>query len=281
MVEHKRDYDESTFIIQRNTFIALVVGSFINGALVIYTWSLSVSTADLAVSTAALSASTADLRDSAKQQMEFMKTNTTQIEESIAAANRQADAAFESNKIARDANQTALNALGIAKSALRNSVLQGQAYVTVSAIDVSDFAEKSMHAVVTIKNTGATPASGVFIQGASEVIQVKNHVGQLGYNPIGSACVESETTFKSILSHGEEKTFNIDLFDPTARKKTNLISDDDLNVFKSQDGIFIVLGNICYSDVFGDNISSSFCRQFKVKNGDQAMLCGGDFEKLK
>jgi hypothetical protein len=163
----------------------------------------------------------------------------------ILAANRRAEA---TEKTYDQAAETSRNQL--------------RAYVSVLGISTQNGFEKSMSSSLNYKNVGQTPALG--LRTLTDVVIISS----------SGSDVKPPRTYSTSYGGENESTIalggGIAASDPVSNRPFKV---GELEEFRAGSKLYVVWGAIYYSDVFGKNHYTRFCRYFKNGELSRWALC--------
>jgi hypothetical protein len=185
-----------------------------------------------------------ELRDFAFRQAKSVNDNIEISRYAILAVNRRAEAA---EKVYDLAAETSRNQL--------------RAYVSVLGIATQNAFEKNMASSLNYKNVGQTPALGLRTLTDAVIVSASG------------ADVKPPRTYST--SYGGDNETTIALGGGTAASDpvNKTFKDAELEEFRAGSKLYVVWGVIYYSDVFGKNHYTRFCRYFKNGELGRWMLC--------
>jgi hypothetical protein len=176
-----------------------------------------------------------ELRNFAFQQAKLVKDSIEISRYGILAANRRAEATEKSYDLAAETSRSQL-----------------RAYVSVLGISTQNAFEKNMSSSLNYKNVGQTPALG--IKTLTDVVII----------PSSGPDVTPPRTFPT--SYGGDNGSTIALGAGIAASdpvNTKAFKGAELEEFRAGRKLYVVWGVIYYSDVFGKDHYTRFCRYFK------------------
>jgi len=206
-------------------------------------WLMAATLASV-ICTAWIAGSMYQLHDFAVRQAKSVTDSLEVSRYAILAANRRAEATEKANDLAAETSRNQL-----------------RAYVSVLGVSTQNAFEKNMASSLNYKNIGQTPALGlrtlidavIISSSGSDVKPPRTYSTSYG--------VDNEPT--TALGGG------IAASDPINRT----FKDAELEEFRAGSKLYVVWGAIYYSDVFGKNHYTRFCRYFKNGELGRWMLC--------
>jgi hypothetical protein len=201
-------------------------------------WLMAATLVSAIVCTAWIAWSIRELHNFALQQANSVKDSIEIARYGILAANRRAEATEKTYDLAAETSRSQL-----------------RAYVSVLGISTQNAFEKNMSSSLNYKNVGQTPALG--IRALTDVVII----------PSSGSDVKPPRTYSTSYGGDNESTIalggGIVASDPVSNRA---FKDAELEEFRAGSKLYVVWGAIYYSDVFGKNHYTRFCRYFK--NGD-------------
>lgn len=201
-------------------------------------WLISASLVSAILCTAWTTWSIHELHNFAFQQAKSVTDSIEISRYGILAANRRAEATEKTYDLAAETSRSQL-----------------RAYVSVLGIATQNAFEKNMSSSLNYKNVGQTPALGIRI--LSDVVII----------PSSGSDVKPPRTYSTSYDGDNEPTVALgggvvasDPINNRAFKEAELVE------FRAGSKLYVVWGVIYYSDVFGKNHYTRFCRYFK--NGE-------------
>jgi hypothetical protein len=214
-----------------------------------YTKWLMVSTVFSIFCTGWIVWSIVELRVLAEQQAKYLKDGFETSRYAVFAANRQAEAIEKTNELAADASRNQL-----------------RAYVSLLAISTQNAFDRNMSSSFSYKNVGQTPAIGLRTLSDAKIV---TSVSDVKPPRTYSNSYGGENIPTNVLGSG------IDASDAINRELP-AFKDVELSEFRTGLKIYVVWGVIYYSDVFGKDHYTRFCRYFKNGELNRWMLCQTD-----
>jgi hypothetical protein len=184
--------------------------------------------------TAGIAWSIHELRDFAFRQAKSVNDSLEIARYAILAANRRAEATEKANDLAAETSRSQL-----------------RAYVSVLGISTQNAFEKNMASSLDYKNVGQTPALGLRIMTDAVIISSS-----------GSE-VKPPRTYSTSFSGDDETTISLGGGIAASDPANRTFKEAELVEFRSGSKLYVVWGVIYYSDVFGKNHYTRFCRFFK------------------
>ena len=184
--------------------------------------------------TAWIAWSIAELHDFAFRQAKSVNDSIEISRYAILAANRRAEATEKTYDLAAETSRSQL-----------------RAYVSVLGISTQNAFEKNMASSLNYKNVGQTPALGLRTLTDAAIISSSG------------SDVKPPRTYSTSYGGDNEPTIalggDIAASDPVNRT----FKEAELEEFRAGSKLYVVWGVIYYSDVFGKNHYTRFCRYFK------------------
>jgi hypothetical protein len=186
-----------------------------------------------------------ELHDFAFQQAKSVNDSIEISRYGIFAANRRAEATEKTYDLAAETSRSQL-----------------RAYVSVLGISTQNGFEKSMSSSLNYKNVGQTPALG--LRTLTDVVIISS----------SGSDVKPPRTYSTSYSGDNESTIalggGIAASDPISNRA---FKEAELEEFRAGSKLYVVWGAIYYSDVFGKNHYTRFCRFFKNGELSRWALC--------
>jgi hypothetical protein len=186
-----------------------------------------------------------ELRNFAFQQVKSVTDSIEISRYGILAANRRAEATEKTYDLAAETSRSQL-----------------RAYVSVLGISTQNAFEKNMSSSLNYKNVGQTPALG--LRTLTDVVIISS----------SGSDVKPPRTYST--SHDGDN-------EPTVALGGGIVASDPVNnrafkeaelvEFRAGSKLYVVWGVIYYSDVFGKNHYTRFCRYFKNGEASRWALC--------
>jgi hypothetical protein len=201
-------------------------------------WLMAATLVSVIFCTAGIAWSIHELHDFAFQQAKSVKESIEITRYGILAANRRAEATEKTYDLAAETSRSQL-----------------RAYVSVLGISTQNAFEKSMSSTLNYKNVGQTPAVG--LRTLTDVVIISS----------SGSDVKPPRTYSTSYGGDNEPTIalggGIVASDPVNNRA---FKETELEEFRAGSKLYVVWGVIYYSDVFGKNHYTRFCRYFK--NGE-------------
>ena len=208
-------------------------------------WLIAAALIAVVFCTAWIAWSVHELYDFARQQAKSIEDNAEISRYGILAANRRAEAI---EKIYEQAAETSRNQL--------------RAYVIVLGISTQNAFEKNMSSSLNYKNIGQTPALG--LRTLTDVVIVSSPESD----------VKPPRTYSTSYGGDNEPTVALGggsaASDPVNNRPFKVA---ELEEFRAGTKLYVVWGVIYYSDIFGRNHYTRFCRYFKNGEASHWALC--------
>ena len=185
-----------------------------------------------------------DLHDFALRQAKSVNDNIEISRYAIFAVNRRAEATEKAYDLAAETSRSQL-----------------RAYVSVLGIATQNAFEKNMASSLNYKNVGQTPALG--LRTLSDAVIISSSGSDVKPPRLYSTSYGGDNEPTSALGGGTPAS------DPISRT----FKDAELEEFRAGSKVYVVWGVIYYSDVFGKNHYTRFCRYFKNGELGRWMLC--------
>jgi hypothetical protein len=176
-----------------------------------------------------------ELRNFAFQQAQSVNDSLEIAQHGILAANRRAEAIEKTYDRAVEASRTQL-----------------RAYVSVLGISTQNGFEKSMFSSLNYKNVGQTPALG--LRALTDVVIVAASGSDVKPPRMYSTSYSGDDETTIVLGEGITKS------DPVSNRP---FKEAELGEFRAGSTVYVVWGAIYYSDVFGKNHYTRFCRYYQ------------------
>jgi hypothetical protein len=201
-------------------------------------WLMAATLVSAIFCTAWIAWSIHELRNFAFQQAMSVKDSIEISRYAILAANRRAEATEKTYDLAAETSRSQL-----------------RAYVSVLGISTQNAFEKNMSSTLNYKNVGQTPALG--LRTLTDVVIISS----------SGSDVKPPRTYSTSYGGDNEPTIalggGIVASDPINNRA---FKETELEEFRAGSKLYVVWGVIYYSDVFGKNHYTRFCRYFK--NGE-------------
>jgi hypothetical protein len=185
-----------------------------------------------------------ELHDFAFQQAKSVNDSIEISRYAILAANRRAEATEKIYDLAAETSRSQL-----------------RAYVSVLGISTQNAFEKNMASSLNYKNVGQTPALG--LRTLTDAVIISS----------SGSDVKPPRTYSTSYGVDNEPTIalggGIAASDPVNRT----FKEGELEEFRAGTKLYVVWGAIYYSDVFGKNHYTRFCRYFKNGELSRWILC--------
>jgi hypothetical protein len=195
-------------------------------------------------STAWIAWSIYDLHDFAFRQAKSVNDSIEMVRYAILAVNRRTEATEKAYDLAAETSRS-----------------QTRAYVGVIGVATQNAFEKNMASTLNYKNVGQTPA-----------LNLRTLIDAVITSSSGTD-IKPPRSYSTSYSGDNEPTIalggGIAASDPVNRT----FRDTELEEFRAGSKLYIVWGVIYYSDVFGKNHYTRFCRYFKNGELGRWMLC--------
>jgi hypothetical protein len=185
-----------------------------------------------------------ELHDFAFRQAKSVSDSIEISRYAILAANRRAEATEKTYDLAAEASRSQL-----------------RAYVSVLGISTQNGFEKNMASTLNYKNVGQTPALGLIT--LTDAVIISSSGSDVKPPRIYSTSYGGDNETTIALGGG------IAASDPVNRT----FKDAELEEFRAGSKLYVVWGVIYYSDVFGKNHYTRFCRYFKNSEVSRWTLC--------
>jgi hypothetical protein len=207
-------------------------------------WLMAATLGSIFFCTVWLAWSVHELHDFAFRQAKSLSDSIEISRFAILAANRRAEATEKANDLAVEASRSQL-----------------RAYVSVLGISTQNAFEKNMASSLNYKNVGQTPALG--LRALTDAMIISS----------SGSDVKPPRTYPT--SNGGDN-------EPTAPLSEGIAASDPINrtfkeaeleEFRAGSKLYVVWGAIYYSDVFGKNHYTRFCRYFKNGEASHWALC--------
>lgn len=185
-----------------------------------------------------------ELHDFAFRQAKSVNDSIEISRYAILAANRRAEATEKTYDLAAETSRSQL-----------------RAYVSVLGISTQNAFEKNMASSLNYKNVGQTPALG--LRTLTDAVIISS----------SGSDVKPPRTYSTSYGVDNEPTIalggGIAASDPVNRT----FKEGELEEFRAGTKLYVVWGAIYYSDVFGKNHYTRFCRYFKNGELSRWILC--------
>lgn len=185
-----------------------------------------------------------DLHDFAFRQAKSVNDSIEVSRYAILAVNRRAEATEKTYDLAAETSRSQL-----------------RAYVSVLGIATQNAFERNMASSLNYKNVGQTPALG--LRTLTDAVIISSSVSDVKPPRTYSTSYGGDNGPTTALGGG------IAASDPVNRT----FKDAELEEFRAGSKLYVVWGVIYYSDVFGKNHFTRFCRYFKNGELGSWMLC--------
>lgn len=167
-----------------------------------------------------------------------------------------ADAAVKSAQAANDQLIAIRDQLGLMKAASDVTAKQLRAYLVTDAGNLMDWANPNMRTVLDIKNAGQTPAYDVSSVGLAMIVDYPFKGGQapvsLGTAPLLREVLGARNRFV-VLGPGEVLQLSV-------LPNEAFTQEDIQDVVINKKKAYVVIGSIYYTDAFGINHFTHFCK---------------------
>ena len=208
-------------------------------------WLMAATLVSVIFCTAGIAWSIHELHDFAFQQAKSVKDSIEITSYGILAANRRAEATEKTYDLAAETSRSQL-----------------RAYVSVLGISTQNAFEKNMSSSLNYKNVGQTPALG--LRTLTDVVIISS----------SGSDVKPPRTYSTSYGGDNEPTIalggGIVASDPVNNRA---FKETELEEFRAGSKLYVVWGVIYYSDVFGKNHYTRFCRYFKNGELSRWTLC--------
>jgi len=185
-----------------------------------------------------------ELRNLALRQTQSVGDNLEISRYAILAANRRAEAIEKANDLTVETSRSQL-----------------RAYVGVLGISTQNAFEKNMASSLNYKNVGQTPALGLRTVTDAVII-----------SPSGPD-VKPPRAYPTSYGGGNEPTIPLGGDSAASDPINRTFKETELEEFRAGTKLYVVWGAIYYSDVFGRNHYTRFCRYFKNGELSHWTLC--------
>ena len=185
-----------------------------------------------------------ELRDFAFRQAKSVSDSIEVSRYAILAANRRAEATEKIYDLAEETSRSQL-----------------RAYVSVLGISTQNAFEKNMASSLNYKNIGQTPALGLRTLTDAVII-----------SSLGSD-VKPPRTYSTSYGVDNEPTTALGGGIAASDPVNKTFKEAELEDFRAGNKVYVVWGVIYYSDVFGKNHYTRFCRYFKNGELGRWILC--------
>lgn len=185
-----------------------------------------------------------ELHESALRQAKSLNDSIEISRYAILAANRRAEATEKTLDLAAETSRSQL-----------------RAYVSVLGISTQNAFEKNMASSLNYKNVGQTPALG--LRALTDAVMISASVPDVKPSRTYSTSYGGDNESTAVLGGG------IAASDPVIRT----FKESELEEFRAGSKLYLVWGVIYYSDVFGKNHYTRFCRYFKNVEPSHWALC--------
>jgi hypothetical protein len=195
-------------------------------------------------STAWIAWSIYDLHDFALRQAKSVNENIEISRYAILAVNRRAEATEKAYDLAAETSRSQL-----------------RAYVSVLGVATQNAFEKNMASSLNYKNVGQTPALG--LRTVTDAVIISS----------SGSDVKPPRTYSTSYGGDNEPTIALGGGTAASDPVNRTFKDAELEEFRAGSKLYVVWGVIYYSDVFGKNHYTRFCRYFKNGELGRWMLC--------
>lgn len=185
-----------------------------------------------------------ELHDFAFRQANSVSESIEISRYAILAANRRAEATEKTNDLAVEASRSQL-----------------RAYVTVLGISTQNAFEKNMTSSLNYKNVGQTPALG--LRTLSDAVIISS----------SGPDVKPPRTYSTFNRGDNEPTIPLGASIAASDTVNRTFKEAELEEFRAGSKLYVVWGAMYYSDVFGRNHYTRFCRYFRNGEAGHWTLC--------
>jgi len=185
-----------------------------------------------------------ELHDFALRQAKSVSDSIEVSRYAILAANRRAEATEKTYDLAAETSRSQL-----------------RAYVSVLGISTQNAFEKNMASSLNYKNVGQTPALGL-----------KTLIDAVIISSSGSD-IKPPRAYSASYNGDSEATVPLGGGIAASDPITRTFKEAELEEFRAGTKLYLVWGAIYYSDVFGKNHYTRFCRYFKNGELSRWLLC--------
>jgi len=185
-----------------------------------------------------------ELHDFALRQAKSVSDSIEVSRYAILAANRRAEATEKNYDLAAETSRNQL-----------------RAYVSVLGISTQNAFEKNMASSLNYKNVGQTPALGLKTLVDAVII------------PSAGADIKPPRAYSASYNADSEPTVALGGGIAASDPITRTFKEAELEEFRAGTKLYLVWGAIYYSDVFGKNHYTRFCRYFKNGELSRWLLC--------
>jgi hypothetical protein len=208
-------------------------------------WLIAATLVSVIFCTAWIAWSIHELSNFAFQQAKSVKDSIEIARYGIVAANRRAEATEKTYDLAAETSRNQL-----------------RAYVSVLGISTQNGFEKNMSSSLNYKNVGQTAALG--LRTLTDVVIISS----------SGSDVKPPRTYSTSYGGDNESTIalggGIAASDPVSNRA---FKEAELEEFRAGSKLYVVWGVIYYSDIFGKNHYTRFCRYFKNGEVSRWTLC--------
>ena len=185
-----------------------------------------------------------ELRGFTFRQAKSVSDNMEISRYAILAANRRAEATEKTNDLAVEASRSQL-----------------RAYVSVLGISTQNAFEKNMASSLNYKNVGQTPALG--LRTLTDAVIISS----------SGPDVKPPRTYPTSNRGDNEATIPLGAGIAASDPVNRTFKEAELEEFRAGSKLYVVWGAIYYSDVFGKNHYTRFCRYFRNGEAGRWTLC--------
>jgi hypothetical protein len=188
-----------------------------------------------------------ELHDFAFRQAKSVNDSIEISRYAILAANRRAEATEKTYDLAAETSRSQL-----------------RAYVSVLGISTQNAFEKNMASSLNYKNVGQTPALG--LRTLTDAVIISS----------SGSDVKPPRTYSTSYGGDNEPTITLGGGIAASDPVNRTFKEAELEEFRAGSKLYVVWGVIYYSDVFGKNHYTRFCRYFKNGELGRWTLCQTD-----
>jgi hypothetical protein len=185
-----------------------------------------------------------ELHDFAIQQAKSVNDSIEIARYGILAANRRAEATEKTYDLAAEASRSEL-----------------RAYVSVLGISTQNAFEKNMSSSLNYKNVGQTPALG--LRTLTDAVIISS----------SGSDVKPPRAYSTTYGGDNEPTIALGGGIAASDPVNKTFKEAELEEFRAGSKLYVVWGAVYYSDVFGKNHYTRFCRYFKNGELSHWALC--------